>query len=79
MTDERISRISASGTTARSMRAVSTTSALSSQCVQQPKCRKMATDASTSRSFGQFSITQVSAHKSVAAKIGSTLFLSLVS
>ena len=74
MTEERISRIRASGTSQRLGAEASTTTPSPCHSALQPRWRRMAREASTSERRGQFWITQAPGANRQAARMGSTLF-----
>ena len=74
MTDERISRISTSGTSHLSMVVESTVIVWPSRSTLHPRCRRILMAESTSRRSGQLCKTFLPALTRVAASIGSTLF-----
>ena len=74
MTDERISRIRASGTS-RPVRAEASTVTVSpARSTRHPRCSRMAMEARTSERSGQLCTTLSPGHRMVAARMGSTLF-----
>ena len=75
ITDERISRMRASGTEQRSRAEGPTVTVSPSRSTLQPRWRRMATVCSTSVSRGQLWMTQVSGDSRVAHRMGRTLFL----
>ena len=73
-TEERISRMSWSGMSQRCMVLESTVMVSPSCSTTQPRWRRMATEASTSVSWGQLCRTLTAPVKIVAARMGRTLF-----
>ena len=74
ITEDRISRISASGTSQPDIPAVSTSNTSPRHPALQPKACRIRMDASTSRRRGQRRSTTLPPVRMVAARMGSTLF-----
>ena len=75
ITEERISRMSRSGTSHRVGAEASTMTAVPSRRAEQPRWRRMAREASTSDRSGQLWMTHSPGASRAAARMGSTLFL----
>ena len=75
ITEERISRMRASGTSFRVRAAASTVTVSPLRSTRQPRCSRMAMEARTSDRSGQLCTTLTPGHSTDAAKMGRTLFL----
>ena len=75
ITEERISRISSSGTSLPVTTEASTVTVAPSRVTLHPRCSKIAREARTSERSGQLCITLVPRQSTVAARMGSTLFM----
>ena len=74
MIEERISRMSASGTSERLRQDASTVTVVPSRVTRQPRWRRMAIEASTSLRLGQLCRTLTPSASAVAQSRGRTLF-----